>query len=234
MEQQARPYVICHMLTSIDGKVTGDFINIIGRQEAFSLYLKLHSEYNINVFALGRTTCQEGFCQGITPDLTAFSASHLEKVDYIADKTATSFVIVYDRKGKLGWKSGKIETKFFPGFDGAHVIEVLTKEGVSESYLAYLQDKGVSYIFAENICESLIKVKQLFGIEKVLLEGGSEINGAFALEGLVDEISLLQSPVLAGKDIKCVFFDSKNEAFKLKSVKQEDNYLIVKYVKDTK
>lgn len=38
------------------------------------------------------------------------------------------------------------------------------------------------------------KLKQLFGIETQLLEGGGIVNGSFLQEGLIDEISLLVVP----------------------------------------
>lgn len=61
-------------------------------------------------------------------------------------------------------------------------VEVLC-ETVSDEYLAYLQDIGVSYIFAGkdqlNVMLAVEKLSKLFGIKKLMLEGGSIINGAF-------------------------------------------------------
>ena len=52
---------------------------------------------------------------------------------------------------------------------------------------------------------ALRKLKERFGIEKLLLEGGSTINGAFARAGVVDELSLVVAPVLAAAEDKPLF-----------------------------
>ena len=40
-----RPYVICHMVTSIDGKVTGDFLNAPECETAAEIYYEMNREY---------------------------------------------------------------------------------------------------------------------------------------------------------------------------------------------
>ena len=98
-----------------------------------------------------------------------------------------------------------------PGYGNAHIIEVLC-EDASDAYLAYLQSIGVSYIFAGkedlNLPLALDKLYRLFSIQKLLLEGGSVINGAFARENMIDELSLVLVPTVAGKDGKPLFYDS--------------------------
>jgi riboflavin biosynthesis pyrimidine reductase len=52
-------------------------------------------------------------------------------------------------------------------------------------YLAFLQDKGISYVFAGKKADdldlplALEKLRTKFGIKKLLLEGGGETNGEF-------------------------------------------------------
>lgn len=48
-----------------------------------------------------------------------------------------------------------------------------------------------------------------------MLEGGSVINGAFERENLIDELSLVLAPIVAGKDGKPLFFDSKIQEYTL-------------------
>jgi len=58
---------------------------------------------------------------------------------------ATTYAIAVDSSGKLGWTKKYIS-------DGSqnrtedHIVEVLTEQ-VSDAYLAYLKNIGISYIF---------------------------------------------------------------------------------------
>lgn len=212
-----RPYIICHMLMSIDGKVTGDFLYEDSLWDATEEYYRIHREFKADAFACGSVTMEGSFTKGYVPDLSAFENASIPREDYIADETATFFAVSFDRTGRVGWKQARIKDDD-PGYDNAHVIEVLC-EKVSDGYLAYLRSIGVSYIFAGtdemNITMATEKLYQLFGIKKLLLEGGSIINGAFQREGLVDSISIVQVPVIAGADGKPLFYDSNMEQYQL-------------------
>jgi riboflavin biosynthesis pyrimidine reductase len=79
-----------------------------------------------------------------------------------------------------------------------------------KEFLAYLQSLEISYVIAGESTTSLPialeKLKALFGIEKLLLEGGGSFNGSMMAGGLVDEISLLLLPrVLNKKDAPSLF-----------------------------
>ncbi len=105
-----------------------------------------------------------------------------------------------DSKGKLNWKNNVI-TDDDPGYDGAHLIEVVC-EDVNRHYLGYLQKRKVSYVFAGktkvDLALLLTKLKDLFGINLLLLEGGGIIGGSFIEAGLVDELSLVVAPLIQG------------------------------------
>ena len=119
-----------------------------------------------------------------------------------------------------------------PGYNNMHIIEVLT-ESAKDEYLAYLQDIKVSYIFAGkeelNVKLALEKLKTLFNIDTLLLEGGSIINGAFLKEDLVDELSLVYVPLLAKKDDKPLFYDSKIKNFELISTERINDNIYTRY-----
>ena len=234
-----RPYIICHMVMSIDGKVTGDFLYREACYTATEEYYRLNRELPAQAFACGRVTMEGSFTGGWYPNLNGFEVglpgqngglSGLENgnaelagnvsgpengnvglADYIAETKATRYAVAFDRQGRLGWKTSQIEDED-PGYGGAHIIEVLC-ENVSHAYLAYLRSIGVSYIFAGkkemNLELALSKLQSKFGINTLLLEGGSVINGAFERAGLVDELSLVQVPVIAGADSKPHFDDSE-------------------------
>ena len=215
---------------SIDGKTSGTFLDSDDCKEAVDIYFDIHKALNLKAFACGRKTFDFDFTKGYQPDLSKYASVQIEKVDYVANDKATSYAVAYDRKGKLGWKNGVLESEEFPFFNGANIIEVLTKE-VSDAYLAYLKDIGISYIFADTINESLVKLKKLFGIDTLLLEGGSIINAAFAKEKLIDEISLVQCSMVVGPTGNPLFDDALLETFVLNGVEQKGNNLVIKYKK---
>lgn len=220
-----RPYIICHMVTSIDGKVTGDFLYDAQSEAATEAYYEINREFKADAFACGRVTMEGSFTQGWQPDLSAFADAKLPREDYIADRNARFFAIAFDRRGRLGWKTPVIEDED-PGYGGAHIIEVMCEE-VSDAYLAYLQSVGVSYIFAGksemDLPLALKKLKELFGIETLLLEGGSIINEAFQRENLIDELSLVMVPIVIEKEGKPLFMDGVISGYALLDVTARDN-----------
>ena len=143
-----RPHIICHMVTSIDGKVTGEFLSRQECEKATDIYYELNREYNkngANGFICGRVTMEISFTGGWYPDLTRYEpASH--KDDFIPDNLSGFYAVSFDPKGKLGWKNSKIIDED-PGYGDAQIIEVLTEQ-VEGRYLAYLQSMKIPYIFA--------------------------------------------------------------------------------------
>ena len=198
------------MVISIDGKVTGDFLSRPDCEMPTEIYYQINRDYHANAFACGRVTMEESFTHGYQPDLSNFADVSIQREDHIAYKNAAFFAVAFDRYGKLGWTTSKIVDED-PGYGNAHIIEVLC-EDASDAYLAYLQSIGVSYIFAGkedlNLPLALDKLYRLFRIQKLLLEGGSVINGVFARENMIDELSLVLVPTVAGKDGKPLFYDS--------------------------
>ena len=212
-----RPYVICHMAISIDGKVTGDFLFHEDAMRGTEHYYRINREYGADAFGCGSVTMEGSFTGCYQPDLSAFAGAKLPRTDYVADRTARYYAVSFDRTGRVGWKQSRIYDED-PGYNDAHIIEVLC-EKASDAYLAYLQSIGVSYIFAGkedmDVSVALEKLYSLFGIKTFMLEGGSIINGAFQRVGLIDELSLVQIPLVAGKDSKPLFCDSEMECYAL-------------------
>ena len=229
---EERPYIVCHMLTSIDGKVTGKFLENERTLKYNNYYYKINDDYHANGFICGKNTMIEGFTDQKPLDLSEFKDKKVNREDYIGNKEIKKYAICFDRKGTVPWKDG-ITKDDLSSYDGFHIIEVLSEE-TKDDYLAYLQSIGVSYIFAgkNDICvkEALKKLYKLFGIKFLLLEGGSEINGSFMKEKLVDEISLVCCPIVAESGDKPLFYQSEMEQFKIISCEHiMDGALWIKY-----
>ena len=206
-----RPYILCHMVQSLDGKVTGDFLYDPACVPATEFYYELNRTLPAQSFACGRVTMEGSFTQGWFPDLTPFAGAEVPAGDFVAAPDAKRFAVSFDRRGRLGWKDACIVDED-PGYGGAHIIQILC-EGADPAYLAYLRKTGVSYILAGtkdlDLPLALEKLKSLFGIEALLLEGGSILNGAFHRAGLIDELSLVVTPQL-GKETDYPLFYGMN------------------------
>jgi len=231
-----RPYIICHMVTSIDGKVTGDFLFRNECAEATDIYYRINRERKADGFICGRVTMEGSFTGGWYPDLSQYKPVHHDlddKMDFIVDDLSGFYAVAFDTNGKLGWRSNKIiDPDGDPGYDGAQIIEVLS-EDVDERYLGYLENMEIPYIFAGetsiDVELALFKLKNIIGCETLLLEGGSIINGAFEREGVVDELSLVVAPVIAGNDSKPLFMDSDISSFELVGAENENGNLVLNY-----
>ena len=231
-----RPYIICHMLTSIDGKVTGKFLDDKKIEHLIDEYFKIHSEFNANGFACGKNTFMEGFVKDNNVDLSKFKDEKVNKnEDFVYEKISECkfFAVCFDRKGSINWKSNTLKDDL-PQYDNSHIIQVMT-ENVKDEYLAYLKSIGVSYIICGkddiDINNCLEKLRLKFGIKLLLLEGGSLINGSFNKAGVIDEISLVQVPISAEKDDKPLFYEGNIENYTLENVKPLKNgvYMLYKH-----
>ena len=190
-----RPYVICHILSSLDGKITGPFMRTEAVGELAAEYGKYRTELNADAWLYGTTTTKE-FTDFRSPVLE--ETCEVPKGDFVADDRAELYYISVDVDGEIGWESGTFRNK---GRMPAHVIEILTAS-TQAAYKAYLRKTGVSYIIAGEKkldCEAAMKkLYELFHIEKILICGGGIVNWSFLQAGMVDELSLFLAPVTDG------------------------------------
>ena len=225
-----RPYIICHMTISIDGKVTGEFLSAPECEKATDVYYQINRDYAADGFACGRVTMEGSFTGGWYPDLDKYIPVN-SPMDYLTDDMGSFFAVAFDPHGRLGWKHHTIIDED-PGYGGARIIEVLTHQA-DPRYLHYLQIMDIPYIFAGeteiDVDLALIKLKNYFGIRTLLLEGGSILDGAFQRASVIDELSLVIAPVVAGAADKPLFTDSQMENYRLAEVKNQDGILWVNY-----
>ena len=215
-----KPYIICHMVTSLDGKVTGKFLYNNKCDKAHKVYYQLNRDFRPTGYACGRVTMEGSFTGGWYPDLSAYTPLY-DISDYLVEELSGFYAVAFDPHGRLGWRGTTIIDED-PGYDKAQIIEVLTRQ-VDSRYLRYLRSAGIPYIFAGeseiDVEVALRKLKEHFGIETLLLEGGSILDGAFQRAGVIDELSLVVAPIVASADSKPLFMDSALEAYHLTEVR---------------
>lgn len=218
-----KPYVICHMMASVNGKILSANWEAASNTGDFSgLYEKCHDSFKSNAWFCGRATMEKDFSNGIKPQYP-MPPLPIKREAYIGDLSAKGFAIALDASGKLGWESNEVY--------GDHIVEVLTEQ-VSDAYLYYLQQKSISYIFGGvksiDFKSVLTQLRELFGIEKLMLEGAGYINGALLQAGLIDELSLIVLPIAdATANTPTVFEHLSNDTvavpLKLKSAEPLQN-----------
>jgi riboflavin biosynthesis pyrimidine reductase len=215
-----KPYVICHMCTTIDGRILTDrWPRLPGRKSASSLFESTADSFGIGAWLVGTTTMRE--FAGRDRKLKA-AGRRVERRDHLADRRARRFAIGADAHGKLRFQK--------PDVEGDHVV-LLVSRRVSPGYLAHLQDAGVSYLFCGDdhvdLKVALDKLRRALGIRRLMLEGGGAFNGAMLRAGLVDEISQIVVPVVDGGRGITTLFDIPGDpppkaaaALRLKSQKK--------------
>ena len=72
-------------------------------------------------------------------------------------------------------------------------------------------------------------MKDLTQAKTLLLEGGSILNGAFQRARVVDELSLVVAPMVAGAQDKPLFMDSAMASFRLQEAKNADGAVCMHY-----
>ena len=200
-----KPYVVCHMMPSVDGRLRTDRWDIpeVGHKE----YERTADTYHADAWVCGRKTMEE-FAKGRRRPKRS-RTDKIPRSDYVIPREkGKRYAVAIDTHGKLAWTGGDVE--------GDPLVEVLT-EDVPDSYLAFLREKGISYLFAGkratgvDLGLALEKLREKFGVKTLMLEGGGETNGSFLRAGLVDELSVLLTPVADGRVGEPALFDVEGE-----------------------
>ena len=190
-----RPKIICHILQSVDGNIDGDFFTLPELSPAYRAFSRIREEYACDAVISGATTAAEIY-RGRFVDNLPTSSERWPRTDWKA-RQADRYAVVIDGTGSVRWESGSVERRG----EKLHVIVVL-QENASDAYISHLRKAGVSYIFAGkdglDLPLAARKLKELFGIESMLLSGGGVVDWSFLQAGLIDEISLVVPPVIDG------------------------------------
>jgi 5-amino-6-(5-phosphoribosylamino)uracil reductase len=189
-----RPHIICHMSTSIDGRLhpsrfTGTASGI-SRNVLRGHFEKVHDSFEADGWIIGRRTASE-MAKGTERSIAG--APELPREAHVGDIKGRKLAVIIDPSGRVHYGKDNI--------GGDHVVAVLGAQ-VSDAYLAEIREDGVSYIFAgpngHDLSGAMEQLAAHFGAKKLLLEGGGKINGAFLKHQLIDEFSTLIYPGVDG------------------------------------
>ena len=193
-----RPYVICHMLQSIDGKIAGGFFREKQTLELAKIYSDISKDYNGDAIIYGTTTAQEMFSSSKTAPV--LNQNPIQKIDYIYKNDKNKCIVVIDPQGQITFDQSVYQNT---RLKDKNLIVILT-ENISSQYLETLKSLNISYLFTGkeeiDLKLALEKLYDLFSIKKLLLQGGGITNTYFIKEDLIDELSLVVSPVVSGEE----------------------------------
>lgn len=229
-----RPYVICHMLQSIDGKIAGGFFREKQTLELAKIYSDISKDYNGDAIIYGTTTAQEMFSSSKTAPV--LNQNPIQKIDYIYKNDKNKWIVVIDSQGQITFDQPVYQNT---RLKDKNLIVILT-ENISSQYLETLKSLNISYLFTGkeeiDLRLALEKLYDLFSIKKLLLQGGGITNTYFIKEDLIDELSLVVSPVVSGEEKQPnIFKDCHEYIGQTFDLKQSDllmkSGLYLKYVR---
>jgi riboflavin biosynthesis pyrimidine reductase len=202
-----KPYVICHMMSSIDGHALTDGWDRTFKKNAGDLYERLAQQFEFDAWICGRVTMQEIAHGEDYPK--GLAKSPIPRIHHFADRNAGTYAVAIDRDGKVAWQSNR-------ALD-AHVVAVVA-ETVSDDYLAYLQSIGASYLFGGktdiDLAQVIAILSQELGTRRLIVEGGPHVSGSFVAAGLVDEVSVLILPLVDGRGEHPASFEVERQAWR--------------------
>lgn len=199
-----KPYVLCHMVTSVDGRIWGSRWRPKGNVVP-GLFERLHDQLVEELggasWLCGRVTAQE-FARG-KGKVYLPTKEKLPRENWFALREAKAWGVFLDAHGKAVWERKDI---------GGDPILVILTEQVPDSHLAGLRGEGISYIFAGktevDLALAFETLSRELGIRNLLIEGGGGANGAVLRAGLLDELSLVISPAIDGSTGAPTVFNS--------------------------
>lgn len=193
-----KPYVICLMHASLDGRTHPSRWRPKGAGTDW--FETIHDELGGDAWVIGRVTGSE-FARG--KPYPGTTSQRIPRENWLARRDTKTYGVVLDAHGKIGWGRSDI---------GGDPIVVVLTESVSDSHLAGLRSEGVSYIFAGkseiDLALTLDVLSRELGVKRLLVEGGGVANGAFLRAGLIDEFNLILSPAIDGASGAPFVFDS--------------------------
>ncbi|BDR61207.1 dihydrofolate reductase family protein [Lactobacillus xylocopicola] len=207
-----RPKTTLFILTSLDGRITGNFSKALPTKYSSKIFQQigfehaLTEDYNFQGWIYGSNTSTSYFAKGtpvINEDVPLVTAG-----DYISPVAHDVHYIALDRKGQLNWKSNTTSYEGHP----AGVIEVLTDQA-SNGYKHFLRERHISYLMAghQNIDLPLLltKLVEIYHMSNILLGGGGILNWSFLSAGLCDEVAMLVTPAIDGLADTARLFNSQ-------------------------
>lgn len=200
-----KPYIICHMMMSIDGRIDCAMTSKI---EGGDIYYETLNNLKVDASLSGRVTAELEISGGkyFVKDNTP-----INKEEIYFDHKVNQYDVIIDSKGSLKWN------------DEDNLIIIMCEQASIE-YLNYLKNKHINYIVTGKDKIDLNRASEIlfntFNIKRMAIVGGGHINGGFLDKNLIDEISIVIGPAIDGRVNQISLFDGLN-------INKEPNNLVL-------
>lgn len=191
-----RPYIICHMMMSVDGRIDCAMTEKLKGTEE---YYKILEGLNTPTVLSGRVTAELEMA-----DKEKFFTENNEIIgeeSFSKKMSEEGYNVVVDTKGTLLWNSYSEEKPLL----------IITNIDVKKEYIDYLNSKNISWIACGkgkiNMKRAMEILKEEFKVKRMAVVGGGTINGGFLDEKLLDEISILIGAGIDGRKGMTSVFD---------------------------
>lgn len=192
-----RPYIICHMMSLLDGRIDCDVTEQI---ESGDEYYDALNQLNCPSTLMGRVTMQMHYA--LPEPFVAEDKTPIGKEQFYIAISAKGYMVAIDTMGKLRWPQNQ--------FDGMPLL-VITSEECPKEYHDTLTKQHISWIATGKKGIDLSRAMELlnkeFNVERLSVTGGGNINGAFLKAGLLDEVSMMWCPGIDGRKGMAAAFD---------------------------
>lgn len=192
-----KPYIVCHMMTSVDGRID---CAMTSKLRGVNEYYSTLSALNTPTTFSGRVTAQLELA--LPGNFIPTNYEPVGAAGFSKKTQAEGYSVVADSKGSLLWDNDLV--------DGLPLI-VVVSEQASREYLEYLDCKNISWIVAGTQRIDLVKaseiLKEQFNVQRMAIVGGGNINAGFLDAGLLDEISILLAPGIDARGGMAAVFD---------------------------
>jgi 2,5-diamino-6-(ribosylamino)-4(3H)-pyrimidinone 5'-phosphate reductase len=215
------PRVIMFNTISIDGSIK-DFELDLG------LHYEVAGKIRADAHLIGSDTARTGvelFTENVPPEEPADFAKPI-----IKENEVRPFWVLSDSKGKL---KGLLHV-FRKSCYCKDVIVIVTNK-TPEDYIKYLKERNYNIIVAgdENIDfrSALDRLGTYYNVKTIMTDSGGGLTSNLIKEGLVDELTLLISPVIVGRSSTNLFrfLDSKVNLELIRSERIRGNHMLIVY-----
>lgn len=174
-----KPYIVCHMMTSVDGRIDCAMTeHLPGVQEYYDTLDALDAPTRIS----GRVTAE--LEMALPGKFEAKTAEALGKEAFSKAADAEGYEIVVDTHGTLLWGESAEDER---------PLLILTSERVSKEYLAYLNGKHISWIACGKEHVDLKRACEILAaglLDEVSILIGAGIDGRGGMQSVFDGLPM--------------------------------------------
>ena len=216
----SRPAVRLNMIVSVDGGTSWNGVSgALGGSADKALFSVLRSFADV-VLVASTTMRREHYGPAVLP-------SKIREARAERGQSPVPRIAVVSRTCKFDWS-----TPFFTAASARPIVLTVSSASKADrTRAAEVADVIVAGDDAVDLSDAVGELGSL-GAESVLAEGGPTLNGELARAGLLDELCVTLSPLLASGDAKRIIAGSTLDALEpltLRSICEQDDYLFLRY-----